>query len=100
MATPSRRCDSLRNSGKYLVVFLSQAQRSSRNILLKMLDRGSPWNGQRDAGSPQEPSERYLSGARTMSLRDAVKSVPGNFTCSQREPRNKSNFISFTIFNH
>src|SRR6266436_5242383 len=62
-----------------------------------MFDRGSPWDGQRDRGSPQEPSQRYLFGARLMCLRDSVQHVAGNFACPQWEPRNKSNSVAFTI---
>ncbi len=65
-----------------------------------MLDRGSPWDGQHNRRSPQEPRERYLCGARVMRLRNSVQHLAGNFTSSQREPRNKSNSIAFTIIDH
>src|SRR3989442_7341371 len=65
-----------------------------------MFDRGSPWDGQHDGRSPQEPGKRYLRGARTMRLRDTVKHFAGNFACSQWEPRNKDNSIALTIIHH
>src|SRR6266446_10230499 len=65
-----------------------------------MLDRGSPWDGQHDGGSLQEPGQRYLCRARVMCLRDPVQHVAGNFACSQWEPRNKSNSIALTIIHH
>src|SRR5712664_3639143 len=65
-----------------------------------MFDRGSPWDGQHNGGSPQEPGQRYLRGARTVCLRDSVEHLAGNFARSQWEPGNKSNSIALTISHH
>src|SRR6266849_706671 len=65
-----------------------------------MLNRGSPWDGQHDGRSPQEPSQRYLCGARTVCLGNLVKHVAGNFACPQWEPGNKGNSIALTIIHH
>jgi len=63
---------------KLFVLFISKAQGSRRDVLLEMLDRGSPWDGQHDGGSPQEPGQRYLCRARVMCLRDSVEHLAGN----------------------
>src|SRR4029077_15223537 len=65
-----------------------------------MFDRGSPWDGQHNWGSPQEPGQRYLRGAGTVCLRDSIEHLAGNFACPQWEPWNKSNFIALTIIHH
>src|ERR1700686_3856631 len=65
-----------------------------------MLDRGSPWDGQRNGRSPQQPSECYLGGARTVSLRDAAENFSRDFACPQWEPRNKSNPVALTIIHY
>src|SRR6266478_5123273 len=65
-----------------------------------MFDRGSPWDGQHNGGSAQEPGQRYLRAARTVCLRDSVKHLAGNFARSQWEPGNKSNFIALAIIHH
>src|SRR5882762_1128035 len=62
-----------------------------------MLDRGSPWDGQHHGRSPQEPSQRYLCGARMMCLCDSVQHFAGNFACPQWKPGNKGNSIALTI---
>src|SRR5580704_5428783 len=75
-------------------------QGSCCNVLLQMFNRGSPWDRQHDAGSPQQPSERYLGGARTVSLCDSAKNFSSNFACSQWEPRNKGNSVVLTMIDH
>src|ERR1700688_1914634 len=65
-----------------------------------MLDRGSPWDWQHDGRSLQQPSERYLGGAHTVSLRDAAKHFSSNSACSQWEPWDKGDCIAFTISHH
>src|SRR5207302_368016 len=62
-----------------------------------MFDRGSPWDGQHHGRSPQEPSQRYLWGARTVGLGNLVKHAAGNFACPQWEPGNKGNSMALTI---
>src|SRR5216684_83453 len=94
------RFHQLRNPRKIFVFFLRQKQGSGRDILLEMLDRGSPWDGQHDGGSPQEPRQRYLCRTRTVRLRNLAQHFASIFTCSQREPRNKRNSIALTIIDH
>src|SRR6185369_14179839 len=65
-----------------------------------MLDRRSSWNGQRDGRSLQQPSERYLFRARTVSLRDAAEHFSRNFARSQWKPGNECNSIALTIIHH
>src|SRR6266849_8299312 len=65
-----------------------------------MFDRGSPWDGQHSGRSPQEPSQRYLCGARLMRLRDSVQHVARNFASSQWEPRDKGNSVALTIIDY
>jgi len=65
-----------------------------------MFDRGSPLDGQHDRRSPQQPSQRYLRGARSVCLRDSVQHLAGNFACSQWEPGNKGKSSSVTIVHH
>src|SRR6267142_620443 len=65
-----------------------------------MFDRGGPWDGQHNGRSPQEPGQRYLRGARTVSPRDSVKHLAGNLARSQWEPGNKGNFIALAIIHH
>ncbi len=65
-----------------------------------MFDRGSPWDGQHNRRSPQQPSQRYLRGARSVCLRDSVQHLAGNFASSQWEPGNKGNSSSVTIVHH
>src|SRR5882724_7021914 len=98
--TPSSRCGQRGNSGKFSVVFVSQAQRSRRDILPEVLDRGSPRDGHHYGRSPQKPSQCYLCGARTVCLGNLVKHFAGNFTCSEWIPRNKSNSIALTIIHY
>src|SRR6266851_8363434 len=62
-----------------------------------MLDRGSPWDGQHDGGSPQEPGQRYLCGTRTAGLGNLVQHVASNFARSQGEPGNEDSSIALTI---
>src|SRR6266481_6736539 len=94
------RFHQLGNTQKLFVFFVSYAQGSRRNVLLEMFDRGSPWDGQHDGRSPQEPGQRYLCGTRTVCLRDSVEHLAGNFGRSQWEPGNKSNFIALAIVHH
>src|SRR5882672_12079602 len=65
-----------------------------------MFDRGSPWDGQHHGRSPQEPSQRYLCGARTVRLGNLVKHFAGNLACRQWEPGNKGNSVALTIIHH
>src|ERR1700736_3831657 len=65
-----------------------------------MFDRGSSWYGQHVGRSPQEPGKRYLRGARTVRLGDAVKHFASNSACSQWEPGNKGNSIALTIIHN
>ena len=65
-----------------------------------MFDRRSPWDGQHDGGSPQEPGQRYLRGACAVCLSNLVQHVASNFACPQGEPRNKGNPIALTIIHH
>ena len=65
-----------------------------------MFDRGSPWDGQHHGRSPQEPSQRYLCGARTVCVGNLVQHAASNFARSQWEPGNKSNSIALTIIHH
>src|SRR5580704_16166450 len=99
-ANSSPRCGQGGNPEKRLVVFVSQAQGSRRDVLLEMFDRGSPWDGQHNGGSMQQPGQRNLRWAGTVCPGDSVKHFAGNFTGSQREPGNKSNSIALTIVHY
>src|SRR6266576_3422440 len=65
-----------------------------------MRDRGSPWDGQHDGRSPEQPGERYLCGACMMCLRDSVQHLAGNSASSQWKPGNEGNSIALTIIDH
>src|SRR6266446_1492539 len=65
-----------------------------------MFDRGSPWVGQHNWGSPQEPGQRYLRGARTVCLRDSIEHLAGDFARPQWKPRDESIFIALAIIHH
>src|SRR5260221_2115049 len=93
----SARCYELWDFEKPSVLFISQAQGSSRDVLLEMSDRGSPRDGQHHGRSPQEPSQRYLRGARTVRLGNLVKHLACNFPGPEWEPGNKGNSIALAI---
>src|SRR5882762_5606180 len=65
-----------------------------------MFDRGSPWDGDHNRGSSQEPGQSYLRGAGTVCLCDSTEHLAGHFARSQWEPWNKSNFIALAIIHH
>src|SRR5258708_39781589 len=94
--TLSPRCGQRGNPGKCLIVFISQAQGSCRNILLEMFDRGSPWDGQHNGRPMQKPVQRYLRSARTVGLGDSVKHFARNLARSQWEPGDKRSPIAST----
>jgi len=58
----SPSCHQLRNTRKCFVFLSSQAQRSSRDVLLEMLNGRCSRNGQHHGRSFQQPSKRYLVG--------------------------------------
>src|SRR5438477_12806586 len=65
-----------------------------------MFDRGSPWDGQHDRRSPQQPRECDLCGARIVSFCNPVQNFSRNFTGSEWEPGNEGDPVSLAIFDH
>ncbi len=65
-----------------------------------MFDRRSPWDRQHDGRSAQQPGKCYLRWTGIVRSRDPVQHLAGDFTGSQWEPGNKSNFIALTIIHH